>query len=540
MLNDTIKLIKNLFIEIFNLFYSFFERFKDYFYIFIDYIFNGKNYKYIISFILILFGLLIYLLVYNNVLFDFNKTEKIEKIKSTMKYEKNKTDYKNKLKEIYESIGNNHKNANIIFITFSGIFLILFYFFVYRKDSSLDYINESKLKKSLYSGSQNNNYTRKYEFDKNNFFTSIAKPIKNLLLSFLYLFGSTILIVLLFTIIFYAIHIGNNSYNIFKNILFILIAIVCLSIIAYGLGLHKEDDCNNNDSNDLQNYKLIICIIKNLIFFIPCLLTVFVEKLNNDIKLTPSPVYILFFILIFLIIMIFLLPIIYKNILNLNKHNLLGNSGPYYLNEKNIIGNYQYFNNETKKFTKNKGSFSIFEKNDDTQYNLEAIFGGKPNLNNYNYSYSISFYLYLNPQDINTNYAYNKEEGAELFNYACKPLILYNGKKQQIIIKSKSLDNNSCSQSDVIFKSKDKNYGNIDIKFQKWLYFVINYDNGIIDIFIDGKLVASKKNIPDFLSDDKITIGEDNGIHGSIKDIYYFNKIQAKEKIEFMYDLIKN
>lgn len=536
MLNDTVNLIKVLFIQLFKLFDTIFERFKDYFFNFINYIFNGKNYKYIISFILILFGLLIYLLVYNDFLFDFNKTDEIEKIKSTMKFEKNKTDYKNKLKEIYESIGNNTKNANIIFIIFSGIFLTLFYFFVYRKDSTFDYINESELK-SPFSGINNSNYQRKYEFNNNNFLTSILNPIKNLLLSFLYLFGSIIILVLLFSIIFYAIHIGNNSYNIFKNVLFILILIVCLSIIAYGLRLHEEEDYN---SENLKGFKLIIPIIKNLIFFIPCLLTIFVEKLNNDIKLTPSPVYLLFFILIFLIIILFALPILYKNLINLNKNNLLGENGPYYLNEKTIIGKYQYFNNETKKLTKNKGSFSIFEKNDNTQYNLEAIFGGKPNLNNYNYTYSISFYLYLNPQDVNTSYAYNKEEGAELFNYGCKPVILYNGKKQQIIIKSKSLDNNSCSQSDIIFKSKDEKYGNIDIKFQKWLYFVINYDNGIIDIFIDGKLVSSKKNIPDFLSDDKITIGEDNGIHGSIKDIYYFNKIQPKEKIEFMYDLIKN
>ena len=537
MLNDTANLIKLLFIELFKLFDTIFERFKDYFITFIDYIFNSKNYRYIISFILILFGLFIYLLVYNDFLFDLNKTDEIEKIESAMKFEKNKTDYKNKLKEIYESIGNNTKNANIIFIIFSGIFLTLFYFFVYRKDSTFDYINESELKSDFIGNNKSFDYKRKYLFNNNNFFYSILLPIKNLLLSFLYLFGSIILLVLLFAIIFYAFHIGNNSYNIFKNILFILIGLVCLSIIAYGLGMHEKDDFS---STDLKGYKLIISIIKNLIFFIPCLLIIFVEKLNNDIKLTPSPVYLLFFILIFLVLLIFALPIIYKMLLNANKNNLLGVNGPYYLNEKTIIGKYQEFNNETTKITKNKGSFSIFEKNDDTQYNLEATFGGKPNLNKYNYKYSVSFYLYLNPQDINTSYAYNKDEGAELFNYGCKPLILYNGKKQQIIIKSKSLDNNSCSQSDVIFKSNDEKYGNIDIKFQKWLYFVINYDNGIIDIFIDGKLVSSKKNIPDFFSDDKITIGEDNGIHGSIKDIYYYNEIQPKEKIEFIYNLIKN
>ena len=40
----------------------------------------------------------------------------------------------------------------------------------------------------------------------------------------------------------------------FKNIIFLLIAIVCLSIIAYSLGLHKEDNYN---IYDLKGYKLI-------------------------------------------------------------------------------------------------------------------------------------------------------------------------------------------------------------------------------------------------------------------------------------------
>ena len=57
---------------------------------------------------------------------------------------------------------------------------------------------------------------------------------------------------------------------------------------------------------------------------------------------------------------------------------------------------------------------------------------------------------------------------------------------------------------------------------------------------MDGKIIASKPNIPDFTSNDNVIIGEDNGIHGSIKDIYYYNKIIPKDNIQFMYDLIKN
>ena len=83
-------------------------------------------------------------------------------------------------------------------------------------------------------------------------------------------------------------------------------------------------------------------------------------------------------------------------------------------------------------------------KDIDPEYNLETKFNGiqKSKKNIYNYTYSISFYLYLNPQEKNTNYAYNERNGVVLFNYGNKPVIKYNGLTKQIIIKSQTNDNN--------------------------------------------------------------------------------------------------
>ena len=72
------------------------------------------------------------------------------------------------------------------------------------------------------------------------------------------------------------------------------------------------------------------------------------------------------------------------------------------------------------------------------------------------------------------------------------------------------------------------------------MFITINYQNNIIDVFIDGKLVGSKNNVPPYFDDDKITIGEDNGIHGSIKEIYYYETPRPVSDIEFMYDLTIN
>tara|TARA_B100000989_G_C19513070_1_gene460155 strand:- start:469 stop:2133 length:1665 start_codon:yes stop_codon:yes gene_type:complete len=552
MFNDTINLIKILFKELYKLFESLFERFKDFFINFIDTVFNGKNYRYYISFILILIGLLIYLFLNNNPFFSLNRDDEIKEIEKQMQYQKHKDKYKyeEEIKKIYENVSKNIKFTELTLLVFGGILLSFFYFFVYRKDSALDdryislddrNISKSELKKNFSTVSNptsNSSYKRKYEFARENFKESIKLPIINLLTSTFYIIAAIFIPILIISAIFYSFKQNSAHYNIFKSFLYILILITCLSLIAYGLKLHTKDNevCIEN-SDDMFSITLIICIIRNIIFFIPCLLTVFIEKLNNDIKLTPSPVYILFFILIILITLTFLLPLAYKYIINSNKHRLLETIEPVYLNKKQTIGKYQHFKNEKNKLSTPGTTFSIFDNNEDQDFNLEISLNGKPKLFPYNYSYSISFYLYLNPQEKNTSYAYNKEEGAELFNYGCKPKILYNGKKQQIIIKSKTKDNN-CSQSDTIFKSKDDSYGNIDIKFQKWLYFVINYENNIIDVFIDGKLVASKPNVPDFTDNDKITIGEDNGIHGSIKDIFYYDIPQPQNQIEFLHDII--
>jgi hypothetical protein len=79
-----------------------------------------------------------------------------------------------------------------------------------------------------------------------------------------------------------------------------------------------------------------------------------------------------------------------------------------------------------------------------------------------------------------------------------------------------------------------------NVKHQKWLYFVINYENNNIDVFIEGKLVGSKNNITPYFVGDKVTIGEQDGIYGSIKEIFYYDKIKTPDSIQFLHNLTKN
>ena len=409
--------------------------------------------------------------------------------------------------------------------------------------------------------------------------------------------------VLIINFIIYLHNTNNDIFNVSQTILGVLIVIVIFAIIAKIFSI-KPSNANKSkagaDDTSSQNpFQALITLLKNIIFFIPCLIIIVVDEINKDIRLTPSSIYLLFFILLILITLLFLLPVLFKYLAKHNKNDLLSGEGPFYLNEKKTLGKYQNLdknatanlaipnfttydveNNTTNtnnisnilsnfktNFT-NTSSSTESNSNEDTSnenvvineyndtkinindnikgydfklfkndliglYNIGTKFYGSSKNHNkfpYNYTYSISFYIYINPQPTNTSIAYNKD--TELFNYGSKPVIYYNGNSRKIIIKSRTINNKS-DQLDTIYEMTH-------VKHQKWLYFVINYENNNIDVFIDGKLVGSKNNVTPYFIGDSVTIGEDDGIYGSIKEIFYFDKIKTPDSIEFLYNLTKN
>ena len=389
----------------------------------------------------------------------------------------------------------------------------------------------------------------------------------------------------------------NNFFNITQSILGVIIILIVLAIIAKIFSIKGTTEECSLVAVNISSIQYLMCLIKNIIFFIPCLLVILADEINKDIKLTPSSVYLLFFVLIILITLLFVLPSFFSYLAKHNKNDLLAGEGPFYLNEKKTLGKYQNldknvanniaipkfdmsfnvnikpleqkFNNILSIFnsssentstentsTENTSNenvvkteyiktndaiadntkgydFKLFENDLNGQYNIGAKYNNFSKTFNkfpYNYTYSISFYIYINPQPTNTSIAYTKD--TELFNYGFKPVIYYNGKSRKIIIKSRTLHNNA-DQLDTIYEMTN-------VKHQKWLYFVINYENNIIDVFIDGKLVGSKKNVTPYFVGDKVTIGEDDGIYGSIKEIFYYDKIKTPDSIQFLYNLTKN
>jgi hypothetical protein len=513
----------------------------------------------------------------------------------------------------------------IMLIAFSIYF---FLFFVYRNNTSWDSPNSDSDSQytSVYSSRgliKHDSITNKETLDKEVLKKSLTTPLFNMMK---YIFYLLLIIIIPLFVISYALYshkVDDANYNITRVTLIIIIILIILSIIALIFSIETPATSINSiyceiktssDGDEKPSYtnlitayaKYFACILKNLIFFIPCLIAIFVSELNKDIKLTPSPVYILFFILLLLITLLFLLPMLFNAIRTFDKSDILQGAGPFYLNKERTLGKYQNLNTNLSKnielpttvpeaqanpsedkIDKMLSAFSVdkaqlvslspkantmIKENESLNKTLSAVYNKSNNAVNsgakdsstdpnikaytlfkdenstynikteyynsvvskekfpYSYTYSLSFYIYLNTQHENTSIAYTKD--TILFNYAYKPVIYYNGKSQKIIIKSRTISNRG-DQLDTIYELANP-------KFQKWLFFVINYDNNIIDVFVDGKLVGSKENVSPYFKGDNITIGENDGIHGSIKQIYYYDKIKTPSTIELLYNLSKN
>lgn len=495
------------------------------------------------------------------------------------------------------------KSEIVLILVLAGIFIFTFLFFVYRNnhknvgDDDNNYSRENREFVDKNKKFESDKFKKSLSNPLLKLFKFIGILIGIILLTF-------ILVSLLFysfhqfNITYYIL------LYLFGFLSLVTISAIIIKFIPQLNELSQEiSKLLKNDKRDYEKKETLFDKIKTFILFLPCLLILLADDLHKDFKLTPSPVFILLIILLLLILSIFALPALYKFINTINENDLLSGGGPIYLNRKTIIGYYQNLNRKkiynynlvlpkldlkpqvdpeekTKNFLNENGldlkfltqgkdededknkdedkselidldnnpilkskmklekmfkgfTHKLFENDINDKYNILTKYDPQPeskNKNPYSYTYSLSFYLYLNPQDTNTNINYT--EDAEILNYAEKPVIFYNGKSREIIIKSRTF-NNKGDQLDTIYRSDD-------IKYQKWNYFVINYHDNIIDIFINGKLVASKKNVSPYLVGDYVSVGQTNGIYGSIKDIYYFNITKPPDDIEFLSKLIKN
>ena len=75
---------------------------------------------------------------------------------------------------------------------------------------------------------------------------------------------------------------------------------------------------------------------------------------------------------------------------------------------------------------------------------------------------------------------------------------------------------------------------------QKWNHIAVNYNRNRADVFINGKLERTfdmKDMIPEYNELDMITVGDDNGVEGAIKNVVYYHHPLSQDEIINVYNL---
>ena len=243
-----------------------------------------------------------------------------------------------------------------------------------------------------------------------------------------------------------------------------------------------------------------------ILFYIPCLITDFIQYLGNEYQTTPNVVFILFIIEIILVIMYLYVPHWIESISKIDRIGILDNS--VFLDQQLVISNSDLFR------VRRPGGNTIDQALEKTLMNM---------------TYSITFWVYISSPD--------KQSETEIFNYASHPRMTYynntdNTKLEQnkfIVYFSNTGDDESSKYS---FSAPQ----------QKWNFICINYGaNSICDLFLNGELIKSMdigSSIPTYNISDNISVGSDGGIYGSISNISYYRHPLSLSEIRTMYNLL--
>jgi hypothetical protein len=114
----------------------------------------------------------------------------------------------------------------------------------------------------------------------------------------------------------------------------------------------------------------------------------------------------------------------------------------------------------------------------------------------------------------NSNPSYAKY--TSLLNFGEKPNVLYNASNNSLMITMQQTGLQEKTTNKLIDFDENGNrivYKQKNILLQKWNNIIINYNGGILDIFLNGELVKSNIEVVPYYTLDNLTVGEDNGIN---------------------------
>ena len=316
--------------------------------------------------------------------------------------------------------------------------------------------------------------------------------------SLLMLFGAILSILIIVWLVYNLQQLSGQS-SIFSFIINIFLVLSILSLI-YKILFTTPPSGNNAKQNAFSQ------LIINLIFYIPCLFSNIFDSLLNLNDKDPAPKenshWHMLLLAIVLFVVYFGIPVVYKHFSQQGGKLLINK--PIYTNSEYSLGNYEYFSNGV-----------------------------------YDYNYAISFWMFFDAFPPSTNSNYNKY--ASILSYGNKPNILYNSAKNTLMVTMKH-DPNHKSKHHLIELDEDGNrilLKQPNILLQKWNNIIINYNGGVLDIFINGELIKSNNGVVPYYTLDKLTVGENNGYIGGMCNLVYHKKNLTANNIYFIYNSLK-
>lgn len=331
-----------------------------------------------------------------------------------------------------------------------------------------------------------------------------------------------LIFLILFTIYFYYTYYTTNG-DVFASTNYFLDIFLLTLIVVLGLTLLyiKYRDSNNLSTGHAG-------ILFQILFFIPCLITDFIEWIKGEMKLTPSTAYIVLFIEIILILLFFYSSSIMKWISN---HDPM----------VRVMPEPVFLNTETNVMPAEKFNGLI----------VDTVSGNK----NPKTTYSLGFWLYLNDNNGSDqlqlpvlSYGRGKLLDASTVNsqnpygnYNVHPAIVFLPNKQEKNVLGGDLKKASIGHLGIYFSNVESPVI-LDVPMQRWNYIVLNTTYGMVDVFLNGEIAythhmnGNPQPLPIYNVSDYITVGGNN-MQGSIKDITYCDYTLSSTSIVSIYNM---
>ena len=317
--------------------------------------------------------------------------------------------------------------------------------------------------------------------------------------SLLALFGIVISGLIIAWIVFNIQGFSENS-NLTTFILNIALVILVLGLI-YKIIIVKLPVANSNKN-------AFFMLILNTLFYIPCFFSGIFNSIGgflfSSYNRETSGNLIMLLVTICIIIAYFKSPSLF-NMLNTQGGKQLVNQ-PVHLDTLNTLGTYQELNDSE----------------------------------NFDYQYALSFWFYI---DSSPNNLTSSDSNFSILNYANKPNVFYSTKTRSLVITMDQKDLKKTTDNKLIDFDENGNrilYRNKNVLLQRWNNMILNYNGGILDIFLNGELVKSNIGVVPYHTLDNLTIGQENGLDGGICNVVYFRYPLNSLNLHFIYNIVKN